>query len=161
MLHASLHQSLHVHHTLVVVLSDSLAVAQSDNDSVVSCCQVNVLQSSRSVSGVNDGLTLCTVVYRDTSLDSCYVGSIQCQRNVVEVALKQLNGPLHQLRSVILSRSDINVQVCSACVQLLLCSLQDRLRISLGKCLIYSRCCGGKSLTDGNKFCHSFVLLLL
>lgn len=45
--------------------------------------------------------------------------------------------------------------------QLLLCSLQDRLRISLGKCLIYSRCCGGKSLTDGNKFCHSFVLLLL
>ena len=90
MLHASLQQHLAVHHTLVVVFSNSFAVAQSDNDGIVCCCQVDVLDSSSCVSGVYDGLSFGTVVYRDTSLDSCFVGSIQCQRNIVEVALKQL-----------------------------------------------------------------------
>src|SRR5699024_7026742 len=102
MLHTTLHHGLHVHHTLVVVLSDSFAVAESDYNCVVGSCQIDVLDSSCSVSGVHDRFALGTVVNRDTRLDSCLVGGIQSQRNVVEVALQQLNSPLHQLRSVIL-----------------------------------------------------------
>ena len=159
MLHTTLHQSLHVHHTLVIVFSDSFAVAKSDNDCVICCCKINIRNSSGSICRVNDRFSFCTIVNGNTSLDSCYIGSIQCQRYIVEVALKKLNSPFHKLWSIILCRSDVYIKIGSACIQLLFCTFQDRLRISLCKCFVYSRCCGGKSLTNGNKFCHSFVLL--
>ena len=96
-----------------------------------------------------------------TSFDSCYVGSIQCKRNIVEVALQKFYSPFHKFRSIVFCWSDINIQICSTCVELLFCSLEDRLSISFCECFINCRCCCGKSLSDCNKFCHTCVLLYM
>ena len=89
------------------------------------------------------------------------VGSIQCQRNIVEVALQKFYSPFHQFRSIVLSWSDVYIKICSTCVKLLFCSLEDRLRISLCECFIYCWCCCGKSLSNCNKFCHTLNLLFI
>ena len=123
MLHTSFQKGLAVHHTLVVVFCNSFAVAKCNNDCIVCSCKVNVLDSSCSVSGIYDRFSLGTVVNRDTSLDSCLVGSIQSQRNIVKIALQQLNSPLHNVLSIIFSRSDVYIKVNGTSIQLLFCSL--------------------------------------
>ena len=159
MFHTSLHQSLHVHHTFIIVFCNSFTVAKSDNDCIVSSCNINITDSSCSISG--DRFSFGTIVYRNTSFDSCNVGSIQCKRNIVKVALQKLYSPFHQFRSIVLCWSDIYIEVCSTCIELLFCSFEDRLRISLCKCFINCWCCCGKSLSNSNKFCHTCVLLYM
>ena len=61
--------------------------------------------------------------------------------------------------AVSISRSDVYIQIYSTSIQLLFCSFQDRFRISFHKCFVYCRSCGGKSLTNCYKFCHSVCLL--
>ena len=43
----------------------------------------------------------------------------------------------HKVLSIVLSRSDVYINICSARIKLLFCSFDDRLRISLSKCFIY------------------------
>ena len=62
MLQSSLKKSLAECHTLIVVLRDSLAVAQRDTDGIVGGSQIQVLDSSSRVSGVYDGFSLIAVL---------------------------------------------------------------------------------------------------
>ena len=53
-------------------------------------------------------------------MDQCIV---ERQRNVVEVLLKKLNSPFHQVFSIVLSWSDVYVKIYSTSIKLLFCSL--------------------------------------
>ena len=123
MLHTSFQKGLAVHHTLVVVFCNSFAVAKCNNDCIVCSRKVNVLDSSCSICRVYDRFSFGTVVYRDTSLNCFFVGCIQSQRNIVKIALQQLNSPFHDILSIILSRSDVYIKVNGTSIQLLFCSL--------------------------------------
>ena len=123
MLHTSFKKHLAVHHTLVVVFCNTFTVAKSDNDCIVSCCKVDVLNSSSCISRVYDWFSFGTVVYGNTSLNCFFVGCIQRQRNVVEVLLKKLNSPFHQVFSIVLSWSDVYIKINSTSIKLLFCSL--------------------------------------
>ena len=61
-LQTSLQKHLAVTHTLVVVFCDSFAVAKRDYDCIVSSCQINVLDSSCSISGVYNRFSFASVV---------------------------------------------------------------------------------------------------
>ena len=93
------------------------------HDCIVCSRKVNVLDSSCSICRVYDRFSFGTVVYRDTSLNCFFVGCIQSQRNIVKIALQQLNSPFHDVFSIILSRSDVYIKVNGTSVQLLFCSL--------------------------------------
>ena len=90
--------------------------------------QVDVLDSSSCICRVYDWFSFGTVVYRDTSFDSCFVGSIQCQRNVIDrsaVTVLPISSDLRRIR-----QTDVYIQIYSTSIQLLFCSFQDRFRIS-------------------------------
>ena len=154
MLQTSLKQQLAIAHTLIVVFCNSFAVAKCDTDCIVCSCKVKVLDTSCSVCRVYDRFSFCTIVYSNTSLNCFLVGSIQCKRNVVKISLKELNCPLHQVFSIAFCRSNVYIKISSTSFELLLCSFQDRLRISLCECFVDDRCGSGKSLTNCYKFCH-------
>ena len=97
----------------------------------------------------------------NTSFNSFFVGCIQCQRNVVEVFLKQFNCPFHQVFTIIFSRSDVQVKICCTCIQLLFCTFQNRFRITLIHCTTDYWGNTVNSFTNCNKFSHSIFSFYL
>ena len=138
-------------HTLLVVLGNAVGRAQSDTDGVVGSSQVDVGNTGAGIGGVDDGLTVGTVVDLNTGLDSPLVGGIQSQRHVVEVLLQQLDGPHHTLGAVLLGRSDVHVQVGGTGSDLLGGTLQDGLGIPLVHSLPDGRSDAVNPLADGDE----------
>ena len=81
---------------------------------IVGGSQVNVANTASRVGGVDDRLAVSAVIDFDTGLDCRHVGGIQCQGDIVEVLLEELNRPSHQLRAVALGRPDVDVQISGA-----------------------------------------------
>ena len=113
----------------------SLAMPSAEHramtDGVVGSSQIDVGNTGTGVGGVDDGLAVGAVVDLDTGLDSPLVGGVQCQRNIVEVLLQQLDSPHHALGTVLLGRSDVDVQIGGAGSDLLGSTLQDGLGVTL------------------------------
>jgi len=122
MFQTSFQKHLAVTHTLIVVFCNTFAVTQCNNDCIVCSCKVDVFDSSCSICRVYDRFSFRTVVYSDTGFDGCFIGCIQCQRYVVKFTLQQFNCPFHQIRAISFCRSDVYIQICSSCIQLLFCS---------------------------------------
>ena len=150
------------HHTLVIVFCDSLAVAKCDN-------RLHRLQLPGQRTPIlpeasaefTIGFPFARLYTEIPASIACYVGSIQCQRNVVEVALKKLNSPLHQIFGPSFSAGPIltsrYVAPASSCCFALF-------RIGSGSLSVKMPCLRAGAVVESlspmaNKFCHSFVLL--
>ena len=149
--HAALQHVVAVLHALFVVLGNAVGRAEGDTDGVVGSSQIDVGNTGTGVGGVDDGLAVGTVVDLDTGFNSPLVGGVQSQRNVVEVLLQQLDSPHHALGTVLLSRSDVDVQIGSAGSDLLGSTLQDGLGIPLVHSLADGRRDAVDTLADGDE----------
>ena len=148
---APLQHVVAVLHALFVVLCNAVGRAQGDTDGVVGGSQVNVGDTGAGVSRVDDGLAVGPVVDLDTGFDGLLVGGIQRQRHVVEVLLQQLDSPHHTLGTILLGRSDVDVQIGGAGGDLLGGTLQDGSGIPLVHSLADDGGDAVDPLADGNE----------
>ena len=150
-----------VHHALLVVLRDAVSRAERDADRVVGSRQIDVGDTGAGVGRVDDGLAVGTVVNVDTGFDGALVGGIECQRHVVEVLLKQLDRPGHQLGAVGLGRADVDVKIRCAGLDLLCGTLEDGIGVERCHCLADDRGDAVDALADGDELGRFGISLLV
>ena len=149
-----------VHHALFVVLCDAVGGAERHADCVVCSGEVDVGDTRACVSGVDDRLAVGAVVNLDAGFDCLLVGGIERQRHVVEVLLQQLDCPGHQLRTVGLGRTDVDIQIRCASLDLLCGTLEDGIGVERCHSLADHRGDAVDTLADGDEL-RGFGISLL
>ena len=157
----TLEHMMAVHHALFVVLCDAVGRAQRDADGVVGRSQIDIGDTGACVSGVDDGLAVRAVVDLDAGLDGALVGGIERQRHVVEVLLQQLDCPGHQLRTVGLGRTDVDIQIRCASLDLLCGTLEDGIGVERCHSLADHRGDAVDTLADGDELRGLRITLLV